>query len=327
MRDFIGRSILAATDLTRESDPVLRTAAAIASRSGATLHVIHAFDIPRTPYVEAPAAAFTFQRRLDDSEAELRRQVDRCVPADVVVGSRVVDIYTAHRAILDRAEAVEASLVVVGPHTRGALDFGFLGTTADRVIRASDVPVLVAHGVVALPLRRVLVPLDLSERARGALDVALGWAAGLGAHDASPPLPAVEVEILHVVPRMPGMADPPFARAAVEPGLNADVARAMRDVPCADELDVTEEIVWGERPDREIVRRAAEGRAGLVVMATHGYGAVKRALIGGVASAVTRDAPCPVLLVPPSLWVDVRDEEGEGAADAVAPASRETQTA
>jgi nucleotide-binding universal stress UspA family protein len=38
------------------------------------------------------------------------------------------------------------------------------------------------------------------------------------------------------------------------------------------------------------------------VLATHGYGAVRRALIGSVASHVVRAAPCSVLLVPPALW-------------------------
>ncbi|HEV2132107.1 MAG TPA: universal stress protein, partial [Longimicrobiaceae bacterium] len=38
------------------------------------------------------------------------------------------------------------------------------------------------------------------------------------------------------------------------------------------------------------------------VIATHGYGALLRALIGSVASHVARRAPCSVLLVPPNRW-------------------------
>lgn len=42
-------SILAATDLSPACDPVLRAAGAIAPRTGAALHVIHAFDLPPSP--------------------------------------------------------------------------------------------------------------------------------------------------------------------------------------------------------------------------------------------------------------------------------------
>ncbi|HEU0012596.1 MAG TPA: universal stress protein [Longimicrobium sp.] len=49
-------------------------------------------------------------------------------------------------------------------------------------------------------------------------------------------------------------------------------------------------------PAEEIVARPEEACADLLVMATHGYGAIPRALPGG------RCAPGPVLLVPPRLW-------------------------
>lgn len=47
----------------------------------------------------------------------------------------------------------------------------------------------------------------------------------------------------------------------------------------------------------EIVALAAEERADLVVMGTHGRGGVSRVLLGSVADRVLRTAPCPVLTV------------------------------
>jgi nucleotide-binding universal stress UspA family protein len=52
------------------------------------------------------------------------------------------------------------------------------------------------------------------------------------------------------------------------------------------------------RPDVEIVRFARERGADLIVMGTHGYGGVKRLLLGSVADHVVRQATCPVLVVP-----------------------------
>jgi nucleotide-binding universal stress UspA family protein len=88
----------------------------------------------------------------------------------------------------------------------------------------------------------------------------------------------------------------------VRPGINRVVEDAVARAGGAQAVQVSEEVLWGDRPDREIVRFAREAGSGLVIMATHGYGAVKRALIGGTASGVARSAPCPVLLLPPAVW-------------------------
>ena len=50
-------------------------------------------------------------------------------------------------------------------------------------------------------------------------------------------------------------------------------------------------------PFKEIVRAAAEERADLIVMGTHGRGGINRVLLGSVADRVIRTAGCPVLTV------------------------------
>ena len=45
------------------------------------------------------------------------------------------------------------------------------------------------------------------------------------------------------------------------------------------------------------------------MLGTHGHGALARALIGSVSSAVARRAECPVLLVPPRYWQERRERE------------------
>ncbi|HEX8907003.1 MAG TPA: universal stress protein [Longimicrobiaceae bacterium] len=298
------RTILAATDLTDACDEVLHAAGALAMRTGAALHVIHAFDFPQSPYFESPVDPATFQARIDDSERAMDEQVARTVPAGVTVASRRLEIYAASRAIAEYAAAVKADVVVLGPHTHRRLTPGFLGTTADRVIRIVDVPVLVVRGALRMPLERLLVPIDLSERSGAVLDVALAWGEGIGGHDGALPIPTVEMEIVHVVPRVLAPGALLFDRATVLPGMNREVEAALKRAGGASSVQVSEEVLWGDRADREIVRCATESGADLIVLATHGYGMVKRALVGGTASGVARTAPCPVLLVPPRMWMD-----------------------
>jgi nucleotide-binding universal stress UspA family protein len=295
------RSILVATDLTEASDAVLRAAGALAELTDAQLHVLHSFDFQALPYSDAQVARTTFEGRIAEAQNALAEQVRRTVRPGVAVASREVMIYAAHRAIVARAGDVEADLIVLGPHRRRPRGGAFLGGTADRVIRSAGVPCLVVRGPLSLPLRRVLVPLDLSEPALGALDVALSWSDGLRPRAEELPL-GPRVTVLHVIPRVFDVRDSPIESAVIGPELDRAVAVALERVHAAGSIDLREEVRWGDAPADEILRAAEEGDADLLVLATHGHGALRRALNGSVASAVARRATCPVLLVPPAMW-------------------------
>lgn len=292
------RSILVATDLTESSDEVVRAAAQLAAARDAELHVLHAFDFPTVPTAGQDVPPASFQGRIEAAERRLDDQLERTLPAGATAASRRVEIYVAHRAIVEVAEGVGADLIVLGPHGKRAAD-GILGSTADRVIRSAGVPCLIVRGPLSLPVRRIVVPLDLSDPGLGALEVGLSWGVALGGHDDA--VTGTEVIVLHVVPRVFETPDFPFDRAVIGPELHREVEAARQRVRGATELEVTEEVRWGETPTDEIVKIASEEDVGLLVLGTHGHGVVKRALIGSVASGVARRAPCPVLLVPPAM--------------------------
>lgn len=304
-------SILAATDLSPASDPVLRAAGVIARMTGAALYVIHAFDLPPSPYLDAARGEVTFPERTAAARRALEAQVTRTVPAEVAVAEQRVEIYAAHRAIAEYAEAVGAALVVIGPHTDEGVGAGLLGTTADRLIRTLRAPCLIVRGDFVLPLRRVLVPVDLSEAARPALETALRWAGTLG-RSRQLPSGRTDVSVVHVVPRLADVPELPFDHATVAPGVNREVEDAFRAVGEPGHVVVHEEVIWGEKPADEIVGLAQREWVDLVVLATHGHGALARALVGSTASAVARRAPCPVLLVPPRMWLRA-DRDGAPA--------------
>ena len=297
------RSILAATDLSEASNEVLHAAAAIAERTGAALHVLHVYDFPSNPYLDLLDGTPTFQDRIRSSEMAVDDQLAAALPAGVTAASREVVIDVPHRAILARVLAVSADLVVLGPHRKGGLEQRFLGSTADRVVRSADVPCLVVRCHLNLPLHRVVVPVDLSDPAREALDLALAWGWQLGPGAAPAVGPALDVRVVHVLPaELVGAGSMPAGHARVGPELHRDVAAALGRSAHGANVCVREELLWGKSAAEEIVRYAAEEGAGLLVLATHGRGAISRALLGSVTSAVARDARGCVLLVPPALW-------------------------
>ena len=144
------------------------------------------------------------------------------------------------------------------------------------------------------PFQTVVVATDLSDTAEDALSAALEIVADTrGRLD----LVNVVLDPLH----QPWMIEAAGIDFAALQQAWVDTAKAQfRALLARRQLvpsTVSTHIVVG-RPDIEIVRFAQERGADLIVMGTHGYGGVKRLLLGSVADHVVRQATCPVLVVP-----------------------------
>lgn len=286
------RSILAATDLTEGSDAVVRAAAGIAERTGAAYHVVHAFEMEISPFLPRGRDVPGLDEWVQASARTLDEQLERVgVHAPV---SRHVAIGPAARSIGERARIVHAELIVLGRQRGDPAEAPFLGSTADRVVRTADVPCLVVSAPLSLPLRRVITPIDLSTTARAALVDALAWTARLRA-----PGDEVTLDVVHVVPCAFDVAGMSFDKDVVLPQMQQEIDAARAAAPAESGLKVRAQTRWGDRTAAAIIAMARDEDADLIVAATHGYGPIRRYLIGSVASGLARAAPCPVLLVPP----------------------------
>jgi nucleotide-binding universal stress UspA family protein len=283
MHLLVLQNVLAAADLDGGSATALAAAAELARLSGAGLHVVHAADSTGAAAERALAAAVR--------SAAPYAAASTCVEAGPAAG-----------VVAREAERLGADVIVLGPHRGRPGESRALGGTADRVVRAAEIPCLVVPAPLRLPLRTVLAPVDLSEAARGALAVALAWASALrlpGAVDAD----RTRLTVLHV------------EGADGEAGLEAvrrEVEGVRRRVANFAGVRVEEVAERGEDAAAAILRRADAGAADLVVMGTRGMSGAGE-MLGSVSSAVVRGARCPVLLVPPSAgraWVDDLGEGG-----------------
>src|SRR6185312_6268452 len=148
-----------------------------------------------------------------------------------------------------------------------------LGSIADRLVRHADAPILLVRAFGApTALERVVVPLDGSRDAEAALRVVKS-------------LPANAVQDLTLLRVITAPEDGPEAERYL-----AEVGKQLQQ----DQLVVTNRVELGD-PSRAIVELA--GRDRMVVMATHGHGAIARWALGSVADRVARHAEAAVLLV------------------------------
>ncbi len=112
-----------------------------------------------------------------------------------------------------------------------------------------------------------------------------------------------ELRLVHVVP----IQAPPVAfegpLAAQEQDVELDMARARAQIDAmADELtsqgvQVSKVVHQGDCAGT-IVDEATRCEAGLIVMGSHGHGALYHLLMGGTTQGVLKKAPCPVVVVP-----------------------------
>jgi universal stress protein A len=135
--------ILCPTDFSPGASAALEVAASMSERYEASIEVLHvwsppvvvAFDAALVPSA-ADIAAYTesLQRKLDETLAAVPRP-HRFVHKHLVQG-------VGAEEILSFAKRESCDLIVMGTHGRTGLSHLLLGSVAERVIRASPVPVV-----------------------------------------------------------------------------------------------------------------------------------------------------------------------------------------
>ena len=143
-------------------------------------------------------------------------------------------------------------------------------------------------------IQHILVPTDFSPASDIALQYAIDLAQRLGSH----------VHLLHVIdeagvsdvypevvyfPEVPAIRDRLINEAA------AELQKALTRCSSVG-VQATTEILNGV-PARSIAQTATTRGTDLIVMGTHGRGAIAHLMLGSVAERVVRIAPCAVLTV------------------------------
>lgn len=273
------RTVLVATDVAQPATAALVTGQRFAHSAGATLHVLHV-----SPGSGAMAGSERLTGALHAAVRDAGVSIDRsCLH---VLSGDAPDVIDAF------ATRLGADVVVLGPHRRSArTDGAAFGSTAHALASRAAIPCLVVARPLHLPLRRVLVPTDLSPTARGALIVALSWASALRGGDTS-------LTAFHV--RRASDASP--GDAAREATLDSELAVAHDHGGGWAGVAMEGRTTTSDDAARAIVEAAVESDADLVVLGTRGLGLDGAARMGSVSASVSATTELPLLLVPPAVW-------------------------
>ncbi len=255
-------------DGSKESARGLEVARAVAAAAGGLPLTVVGYALP------------SWLPRLRSELAELVAAVAPDDDIEVVTEVPSLPMGEALAALVDEAPS---SLVVMSTHGRGRSE-ALVGSVANSLLRHTERPVLLVGPSCEIarfePDGQVTVPLDGSRTSEAILATVSAWAALFNS----------DVELVSVLD--------PSVSAQGDGYESAGLARARRELKRPGDT-VNFDVLHDTKASRAIVDRAEESKSALVAMATHGAEGLNRITAGSVTSAVTRHAPCPVLVVRP----------------------------
>jgi nucleotide-binding universal stress UspA family protein len=306
------RSIVVPLDGSRLSEQALPLAVAIAERARAKLHLILVSTpaVPPTAMVPLSSEVRQLYVSLDlearkSEKAYLKTFADqlRKQSASLVITATTLTGPVA-AALLEHVRRTRSDLVVMTSRGHGGLRRLWLGSVADAVIRGSSVPVLLVRPEenpspqpVLENLSQMLVPLDGSALSQSILGPARELASLAGAElmlvKVIQPLASAlerqrsapvrfDVELTTVRRREAADYLKDLAAECLKAGVKASYAAPL-----------------GGNVADTVLGLAESPTVGMIAIATHGRGGIKRLAIGSVADKLVRSAPRPILVYRP----------------------------
>ena len=134
-------------------------------------------------------------------------------------------------------------------------------------------------------IKKVLAPIDFSAYSDHAFEIAWSLARDY----------AGSLVLLHVVP--PPIVTPESGYVMSTLDESDEALKKLRQMKCAGPAVPVECVGRMGDAATEILDVARKSNCDLIVIGTHGRTGLRRLLMGSVAEAVLRNAPCPVLTV------------------------------
>lgn len=155
------KTILVPCDFSKPAIDAYRFALAIAAQSRGTIHLLHVIELPvlhdavLTPGLTTEGGLL--KELGEKAEARLRKIAEK-YKRPVAKVTFAVEFGTVSKRILEYSEKRSVDLVLMGSHGATGLREILIGSNAERIVRLSKVPVLVAKSYYKGPVKRIVFP-------------------------------------------------------------------------------------------------------------------------------------------------------------------------
>ncbi len=283
-------NIVVGYDESLSSKAALKEASLRAKRNNGKLTLVHAVFFDQEEFAILPSQ---MEERFQAGTAVCKRAKGDLLNEYGLNGS--VESYVCQgeppEVILETAQGRNADLITLGTYGRKGLKRMLMGSVTSQVVLNSTCDVLVVKKECTSCNGRyssLLVPFDGSESSRKALL----RACELARMDGS------EIAVLYVIPRYEEMVDF-FKTEAISKSLYREaekIADSAKKLAAEQGASIKAIVQEGHTGDK-IAEIANKFKSDLIVMGTHGWRGMSKAILGSTAERIIAYASCPVLIV------------------------------
>ena len=289
------KRVLFATDFSACADRALGYALALANAWKSELTVMTVLELYPGMDPDYTVNKMYLDHLRDEAKRQLASLESRVKAAGHSIATRI-EVGIPSQCVQAVAEELGADLLVVGTHGRTGLDHVLVGSTAERVVRIAPCPVLAvkadkgaATATQAPTIKRIVVPIDLSTCSLDALEYAVQFAKPLGA----------SITILHALEPVAYGLDFSLSHAKEWREQRAYLEKRLTVLTaCVAAHGIQTDFALKPGLPADSIASYVTGQGyDLMVMGTHGRRGLSHVLVGSIAGAMLRYAPCPVLTV------------------------------
>jgi len=291
------QKVLCPVDFFAASDAALLYATSLARNYDAGLHIVHVIPPVTAVFTSAEHTGETVKAADEESQKRLANMVKNAEKSGVTTDSEV-RFGEIDQQIVEAIDEQQADLIVAGTHGRRGFQHWLMGSVCERLLRRVSIPILtVANGRTETEIeniRHVLVATDLSDG-----NSELGaWSLLLAdKYDA-------DITLLHVTDFVRGGV-PQLYHDSLIRGIEVEM-RKLLPSDASEKCNIATRVEFGV-PFRVILTTGEEENFDLIILGTHGKGALERTLLGSTAERVLRGASTPILAIPPKMQWQSRE--------------------
>ena len=288
--------ILCPIDFSEYSDHALEYAVKMGAWFRASVHVLHVMP-PLPSSTTSPLSEASRQLTLKN----LTAAVDRRRLPNVTIEQELIESAAPASRIIQRAEALQAELIITGSHGRTGMSRALLGSVVESLLHQSAIPVLVIPSHLTperlrrpVVFNRIICGVDFAAASITAIGYALAIAEESDAR----------LMLLNVIETPPELQHPPTG-----PDYDVDRVRAEAEATQLTKLRalvpddarnycIVQTAVMEGGASRQLLRVADSSDADLIVLGVHGRNKLDLAIFGSNSKDIVTRASCPVLVVP-----------------------------